>query len=177
LQYALLIILAVFCLILLVALLRRLQRGEGPLPYFSREFLLTRGEAVFYQTLRRALPPHLMICPKVRMGDLIHCSGEAWKAGFGGKIAQKHVDFTLADSDTTAIALVIELDDRSHQRPDRQERDQFVDRAFAAAGIPILRVPAAAAYDVRALRMQIAEAESAECKVVGSAKCRVQSAK
>lgn len=151
------LIAAVFFLTLLVALLRKLQRGERPLPYFSREFLLTRGEAAFYQTLRRAVPGHLMICPKVRMGDLIHCSGEAWKAGFGGKISQKHVDFTLADCETTAIALVIELDDRSHQRADRQERDQFVDRAFAAAGIPILRVPAAASYDVRALRAQIAE--------------------
>ena len=151
------LIVAIFLLIVVVALLRKLHRGEGPLPYFSREFLLSRGEGVFYHALRRALPPHLMICPKVRMGDVIHCSGEAWKAGFGGKIAQKHVDFILADTDTTAIALVIELDDRSHQRADRQERDQFVDRAFAAAGIPMLRVPAAAAYDVRTLRAQIAE--------------------
>ena len=144
-------------LILLLALLRKLLGGEGPLPYFSREFLCSRGELVFYHALRRAAPEHLMICPKVRLADVIGCSGEAWKQGYGGRISQKHVDFVLADADSTAIAMVIELDDRSHKRADRRERDAFVDQAFAAAGIPILHVPAAPAYDVRTLRIQIAQ--------------------
>jgi hypothetical protein len=148
---------AIFFVALLVALLVKLFGGRGPLPYFSQEFLVTRGEHVFYSALRRAVPDHLIICPKVRMCDLIGCSGEGWKAGYGAKISQKHIDFTLADADTTAIALAIELDDRSHRRPDRIERDEFVDRAFATAGIPMLRVPAAPAYDVRTLRKQIAE--------------------
>ncbi|MDB5171323.1 MAG: hypothetical protein JWN51_96 [Phycisphaerales bacterium] len=152
---ALLIGLVLF--VALLAVLRKVLGGPGPLPYFSREFLLSRGESVFYHALRRALPGQLMICPKVRLADVINCSGDAWKAGFGGKISQKHVDFVLADLDTTAIALVIELDDRTHQRRDRAERDTFVDRAFAAAGIPMLRVPAAASYDVKALRSQLLE--------------------
>lgn len=150
-------LLASAALVTLLVLLRKYQPAEGPLPYFSREFLLTRGEAVFYQTLRRALPHHLIICPKVRLSDLVNCSGEAWKTGHGSKITQKHVDFVLADVDTTAIALVIELDDRSHQRADRQLRDQFLEKVFVAARIPLLRVPAAAAYDLRLLRAQIAE--------------------
>jgi hypothetical protein len=150
------ILAAIFVLVILIALLKKLF-GAGPLPYFSQEFLVTRGEHVFYSALRRALPDHLIICPKVRMCDLIGCSGEGWKAGYGAKISQKHIDFTLADADTTAIALVIELDDRSHQRPDRIARDEFVDRAFATAGIPMLRIPAAPAYDVKTLRRQIAE--------------------
>lgn len=147
---------ALVLLFLLIALLRRFSAGEGPLPYFSREFLLSRGECVFYLALRRAVPAHLMICPKVRMIDVINCSNDARKQGYAGRISQKHVDFVLADVETTAIAMVIELDDRSHRRSDRQQRDQFVDRAYAAAGVPILHVPAAAAYDVRALRQQIA---------------------
>jgi hypothetical protein len=141
----------------LVVVLRKVLGGPGPLPYFSREFLLSRGESVFYHALRRALPGQLMICPKVRLSDVINCSADAWKAGFGGKISQKHLDFVLADIDTTAIALVIELDDRSHQRTDRAQRDMFVDRALAAAGVPMLRVVAAASYDVKALRAQLLE--------------------
>jgi hypothetical protein len=147
---------AIAFLIVLFLLMRRMGTGEAPLPYYSQEFLLSRGETAFYHTLRRAMPAHLMIFMKVRLSDIIGCSGEAWKAGYGAKISQKHVDFVLADADTTAIALVIELDDRTHQRAARQERDAFVDRALAAAGIPILRVATASTYDVRALRNQIA---------------------
>jgi very-short-patch-repair endonuclease len=64
--------------------------------------------------------------------------------------------FVLVDGTTTAILLVIELDDRTHQQARRRERDAFVDRALAAAGIPILHVKAASAYDARELAAVIA---------------------
>jgi len=60
------------------------------------------------------------------------------------------------DAATTGILLVIELDDRTHQQAKRRERDEFVDRALTAAGIPILHVKAASAYDARELGAAIA---------------------
>ena len=42
----------------------------------------------------------------------------------------------------------IELDDKSHQREDRRERDAFVDGVFAAAKLPLLHVPVKRAYVV-----------------------------
>jgi hypothetical protein len=45
--------------------------------------------------------------------------------------------------------LEIELDDKSHQRNDRQERDQFVDQVFKAARIPLLRVPVKHNYSLQ----------------------------
>ncbi len=42
--------------------------------------------------------------------------------------------------------LGIELDDSSHDRKDRKERDEFVDSLFAHAGLGILHVPTARAY-------------------------------
>jgi len=148
--------LAILVLAFLLLLLKWARRGPGELPYFSREFLLSKGELSFFKVLRLALPPDLMIAPKVRLSDLIACSAEAWKAGYGGRICQKHVDFVLVDSESTAIVMVIELDDRSHRQAKRRERDIFVDRAFAAAQIPILHVPAANDYDARQLRRTIA---------------------
>ena len=50
---------------------------------------------------------------------------------------------------------LIELDDRTHQRRDRRDRDLFLNEALAAAGVPILRVPAAASYDLPRLREQL----------------------
>lgn len=129
----------------------------GALPYFSRRFLLSRGEAAFYHALRAALPAGLAIAPKVRVSDLIGCDGTAWKQGFGGRISQKHVDFVLVDERSTEIVLIIELDDKTHRRRDRSERDDFLDRAFAAAGLNVLHVPAAARYDLARLRAQMAD--------------------
>ena len=82
-----------------------------------------------------------MICLKVRLADVINCSGEDWKQGFGGRISQKHLDFVIADAASTAILLAIELDDQSHKRADRVARDDFLDRAMTAANVPLLASP------------------------------------
>lgn len=128
------------------------------LPYFAKEFLCSKGELAFYRVLAHAVPAGLGISMKTRLGDVVGCTAEGWRTGFGAKIAQKHVDFVVFDPVTTAIILVIELDDRTHQQPDRQSRDVFVDQALAAAGVAILRVPAAKEYDLEGLREQIAHA-------------------
>jgi hypothetical protein len=136
--------------VVLLILLRILfSGGAGTLPYFSKDFLLTKGEHAFYDVLRRSLPEGVGISMKVRLADVIGCSGAAWKQGHGGRISQKHLDFVLA---STAILAAVELDDKTHQRRDRQERDDFLEQAMAAAGVPLVRVPAAANYDARGLR-------------------------
>jgi hypothetical protein len=143
-------------LLLLVAFLRHAARARR-LPYFSREFLLTQGEAAFYQVLRKVVPDGLALCFKVRLCDLIDCAPDARRKGFWSKIAQKHIDFVLVDAADTSIRLAIELDDRTHDRKDRRDRDAFVDGALQVAGIPILRVPAAAAYDAKEIRALLDE--------------------
>ena len=143
--------------LLLVAILRGLRAlfGPAPLPYFSKDRLLSKGELAFYRVLRQVIPPSLSTSMKVRLSDIIGCTGDGWRSGFGAKISQKHIDFVLVDATTTHIRLAIELDDRSHQRADRRDRDTFVDRALATAGVPILRVPAAARYDLVELRNEL----------------------
>jgi hypothetical protein len=148
-------IVVVLLLVLLWLVARVLRRGRRGLPYYSREYLLTRGELAFYRVLRQALPPRLHVSFKARLSDVIGCPGWAWKQGFGAKISQKHLDFVVVDADTTAVRFAVELDDRSHQRRDRQARDLFLDRALAAAGVPLVRVPAAASYDPARLREEL----------------------
>ncbi len=43
----------------------------------------------------------------------------------------------------------VELDDSSHSRASRQARDEFVQQVFAAAQLPLLRIPAKRGYEVR----------------------------
>jgi hypothetical protein len=125
------------------------------LPYFPKEYLLSKGELAFHRVLAHAVPAGLGLSMKTRLSDVIGCTAEGWKSGFGAKISQKHVDFVVIDPVTTAILLVIELDDKTHRLPDRQSRDVFVDQALAAAGVAILRVPAAREYDLDDIRGQI----------------------
>lgn len=53
------------------------------------------------------------------------------------KIQSKHVDFVLCNTELKAQH-VIELDDATHDRPDRIERDRFVDSALEMAGYNVL---------------------------------------
>lgn len=62
-------------------------------------------------------------------------------------IDRKTVDFLLVDSNNLDPKLVIELDDQSHNAEDRQIRDEFVNKALEAAGIPCLRVKRRPTYD------------------------------
>lgn len=126
------------------------------LPYYAKDYLCSKGEQAFYRVLMHAVPAGMGISMKTRLSDVIGCTAEGWKSGYGAKISQKHVDFVIIDPLTTAILLVIELDDKTHQQADRQSRDVFVDQALAAAGVAILRVPAAREYDLDELQEQIA---------------------
>ena len=82
----------------------------------------------------------------MRLADVLTCDREAWNKGFGNKIISKHLDFVLYDPESTQIRAGIELDDRSHRRRDRQDRDAFLEAAMEVAGIPLVRFPARRSY-------------------------------
>lgn len=95
---------------------------------------------------------------KVRLADLVSCSATEWRAGYGGAISQKHVDFVLCDPGTTRFVLAIELDDRTHDSEDRKRRDRFLNEVLATVGIRLLRIRASSYYSPPSLRILIHEA-------------------
>lgn len=134
---------------------------RGPdVPYVAAESLLTPAERAFFLVLRQALADDYHLFAKVRLGDILQIErgveGKRRYAAFG-RISSKHADFVACDPRTFAVRGVIELDDRSHQRPDRQARDKFFDAAMAAARVPVLRVPAQRRYSSKELREQARE--------------------
>lgn len=124
-------------------------------PYGRRESLLSRGELAFYQVLRRAVPPGFTVQVKVRVADVLTCSEKDWYQGHGGKISQKHLDFVICDWRDMHIRLAVELDDRSHDLPHRVRRDRFLNSAFHAARLPLLRVRAKSRYELADLRGEL----------------------
>ena len=111
------------------------------LPYTAAK-LLTRREYAFFKALQPiAQKYHLMICPKVRLADLVAVPQGTTERKWFNYIKAKHVDFTLCDMDLN-VKLVIELDDSTHDRPDRQTRDDFADRVFQKINVRLLHVRA-----------------------------------
>lgn len=119
------------------------------LPYKRRSHLLSRAENSFYRALKQALAAQYMIVPKVRLADVIHCDDTAWRAGHGDLLGRKHIDFVVCAYGSTRILACIELDDSSHDSPVRQRRDEFLQRATDAAGLPLIRFRVAEHYDVQ----------------------------
>ena len=105
----------------------------------------------FYRALRSAVRRDYLITFKVRAADLLSCGEESWKEGFGYMVARHHLDFVLCDRQTTEICAAIELDDCSHELATRKRRDVFLNEAFAAAKIPLIRFCARSRYDCRVI--------------------------
>ncbi|MFN7021484.1 MAG: DUF2726 domain-containing protein [Phycisphaerales bacterium] len=173
----LVVILVLAVALLLVALLKQKSGrtsadaepdapASADAPYRLVDGVLSAGERKFYPALSQSVAslarelgrPMPLLLLKVRLADVVTVDNKKldgdrsrW-ASARNRIERKHTDFLLCHPEATSPLLAIELDDRSHQhRDDRKARDRFVDAASAAAGLPIIHIPAAAAYDPRAL--------------------------
>jgi hypothetical protein len=114
--------------------------------YALRDDFLSRAEQSFFHVLRDAVASEYLIFPKVGLADLVYPPRQDGQFGAWQRINRKHVDFVLCDPRTLRPRAALELDDRSHRRPDRLERDAFVEQVFADAALPLIRVPAQRTY-------------------------------
>ncbi len=128
---------------------RDAKEQTEPLPYRVRDDFLSAAEISFYHVLSTVVGTQAAVCAKVRLADLFFVSRPKENLSYFNRITQRHVDFLLCDPGSMKPLLGIELDDASHRRRDRKDRDEFVDRTFKAAGLPLLRFPAQNAYNTR----------------------------
>lgn len=129
--------------------------GTRELPYRQRDDFLSAAELSFYRVVVSAVGSRAIVCPKVNLADVFFVVRPNENRAYRNKVDRKHVDFLLCDPGTMKPRCGIELDDSSHERRDRQERDQFVDEVFKVAKLPLLRVPAKAAYSPASLLAMI----------------------
>ncbi len=129
------------------------QAGKPEYPYHLRDDFLSQAELSFYLVLKQAVSDKALICTKVDLGDLFYVkSSDPSKFRiYTNKIDRKHVDYLLCDSKTVKPLLGIELDDKSHQKSDRQARDEFVEKVFKAAKLPLLRIRVQRSYSLSEL--------------------------
>ena len=135
------------------------HQAYEPLPYRKRDYFLTRAERSFFEVLIRAVPAGLHVFAKVRLADLVWIPRRhPRRRAHLYKVLPKHIDFVLCDSAKIAPLVAIELDDSSHQRPDRIQRDAFVNEALQAAGLAFVRVPVRHSYSLKQIEQLVAAA-------------------
>lgn len=117
---------------LIVAVLKMSFASDGK--YEARP-LMTDNELEFHFRLTKALPEHL-IFPQVSMQALIQAASTDRRTAHADRlrIAQQRVDYVVCDP-AGQVIVVIELDDRTHDR----RKDAIRDQRLAQAGIPTIR--------------------------------------
>ena len=127
--------------------------------YNRRSFFLTRAEHECYDALVAAVGNEYLVFAQVHLPTLVDnkVKGQNWRAAFR-HISEKSVDFVLCDKAYISAKLAIELDDKTHERPERQERDREVERILQGAGLPLLRLENHGSFSPAELASKIKEA-------------------
>lgn len=122
-------------------------------PYHLRDAFLSPAELEFYKILRRIVRNKAHLITKVNLNDIFYVKSSDYSKfrTYTNKIDRKHIDFLICDWNTLQPIVGVELDDSSHNRKDRQERDKFVDKVFRASNLPIIHIKVQRKYDIKAI--------------------------
>jgi very-short-patch-repair endonuclease len=109
--------------------------------YTKKEYLMTQPERDCYNVLVKIVGHDYWIFPQVHFSAFLdeYINGK-YRYGAFWHINGKSVDFLLCTKERLSPVLAIELDDWSHEREDRKERDREEERMFKSADMPILRI-------------------------------------
>ena len=143
-----------------VALQKKKGAGKKAYKFEGAGPLMSPGELKFFRVLEAAVGENYRLFSKVRLLDVVQPKQGLDKNARQSAlnvVQSKHVDFVACDPNDMAIQFVVELDDKTHQRADRVERDLKVDDALEQAGIPIFHFPAKASYAVQDIQAKLFE--------------------
>ena len=129
--------------------------------YEAKRYLITKNELNFYKILIEvASELNLIVFSQVSLYNIIRTKNglnNSVKQKFFNKIASKSIDFVLVNPENCRIKLCIELDDTTHNSPNRIERDNFINELFRQLDIGLLRYPVYDKYFKDILKKRIQE--------------------
>lgn len=109
---------------------------------YKKKYLLTKNEWFFYKNLKPLSEKYnLHIIAKIRLADLVEVDYNKTKEfnKYFAKIKSKHIDFALTKPDNLEVKYLIELDDNSHNKQDRKNRDEFLNKICNETGYKLIR--------------------------------------
>lgn len=129
--------------------------------YRPKRYLITLNELNFYTVLMEvAKELDLILFSQVSLYNILETKNNldySTKMKYFNKIASKSIDFVLVDKKDCRIKLCIELDDSTHNKKSRIERDKFINELFESLEINLLRYPSYNVYYKETLKKRIQE--------------------
>lgn len=124
--------------------------------YKPKRYITTLTELKFYNILLEiSKEMEMILFSQVSLYNIVETKYNNQSAF--NKIRSKTIDFVLVDKENCRIKLCIELDDYTHKRPDRIERDNFINKLFKDLEINFIRFKASNYYNKEALKQRIKE--------------------
>ena len=149
-----LILLALVVIVVLAVLAKR-GGSSDEFTYEKNEPLFSPAERSFYGVLNQAVKDQAVVFGKVRVADVLRppkgMGRSNWQKAFN-RISSKHFDYVICAPDTLSVLAVVELDDKTHSKGKRVERDRFLESACSGAGLALHRFKAAATYNLIEVR-------------------------
>ena len=147
-EWSYLLILFVVFLVVFAAI------SKGPATntnYRKKDVLFSAAERSFLGVLELAVSDKYRVLGKVRVADILTpakgMDRKNWQIAFN-KISAKHFDYVLCCKESFRVIAVVELDDKSHDKPKSKARDKFLESACKSADLYLVRFPAKAFYVV-----------------------------
>lgn len=121
--------------------------------YLKKDYLLTQQELKFYKLLKMITDKNnLNLFTQVALYEVVRSKD----IKDFNKIKSKTIDFVITDTNCK-IKICIELDDYTHIKENRQQRDKFIDELFKQLNIKIIRIPVQNYYNLQELENKIKE--------------------
>lgn len=113
---------------------------KSPYAYGLKGNIMTPSEREFFKLLADAASDKYYVFPQIHLSALFRnrTGGRYHRAAFNS-INGRSVDYVLCDKTTLQPVYAVELDDPTHDTPDRQKRDAEVEGIFADYGFPLVR--------------------------------------
>ncbi len=131
-----------------------IKGDEQPVWPFAPMPFMTASEVRFFEQLQDAVP-ECFVFAQVQLSRLIGCTDSAEEKFWLNRINRMSADYVLVADDARTVLAVIELDDWSHEQPDRVRADQKKDKALQSAGLPVLRFDGRRLPSTAQVRQQI----------------------
>lgn len=119
--------------------------------YARKASILTASEYNFLQLLRQIEPLKYEIVPQMALVTVID---KVTNTSYRNELF-RIADFCVVDRESFAPLLLIELNDSSHERADRKERDAKVNAICKAAGLPLVTFTLKDDYDFEKVRRTV----------------------
>jgi hypothetical protein len=127
------ILIAAAAAIVVFIVARILYKKSKEADYFVKQRLLTQTELEYYEIIRSLISSQFVILPQVNLASVIDKKGGS---NFRSELF-RNIDFGVFDGDLRPIFL-IEINDNTHFRRDRKERDKKVNKICKKAGMPLV---------------------------------------